>query len=97
MNGGAIMSSDKGLPICLLMVGLVLALASIGGAQQQLGAVQGTIADATGGVVAGATVTATNLRSTLSAFGRPAGRSASPALWPTRAATSMRTARTTIG
>jgi hypothetical protein len=56
------MSSKQGRPICLLMVGLALALPSVGIAQQQLGAVQGTITDATGGVVAGATVTATNLQ-----------------------------------
>jgi hypothetical protein len=56
------MSSTKGLPIRLLMVGLILALPSIGIAQQQLGAVQGTITDATGGVVGGATIGATNVQ-----------------------------------
>lgn len=49
------------LRTCLAVTALLMAAASTASAQQQLGGIQGTIADTTGGVLPGVTVTVTNI------------------------------------
>ena len=49
----------RGRPLCLALV--LLAMGSVATAQTQLGAIQGTITDESGGVLPGVTVTVTNL------------------------------------
>src|SRR5215210_736377 len=49
------------VPRCLFVALLALGLAPRADAQQQLGAIQGTIVDATGAILPGATITVTNV------------------------------------